>query len=125
MMHASTTGHWIIFHASGNVSPNPYAEASPSAMCPPATTNPSARMIKTDKAMVKPIATSRCFHHGRLSVRSYAVLSDSVIALSPLDAAQSAASIPNDSLLPVLDFETSHIVLSINSNADGGMMRAR
>src|SRR5215510_11100670 len=104
----------MIFHASGNASPKPYAVASPSEIRPPATTNTSARMIRTDKPMVKLIAVRRCFHQGRLSVRSYAVLSDSVIAPSPFDAAHNAPRIPNHSFPPVLDAETSHIVLSIN-----------
>jgi hypothetical protein len=71
-------------------------------------------MIKTDNATVKPIAVRRCFHQGRLSFKSYAVLSDSVIAPSPFDAAHNAARIPNDSFPPPLDFDTSNIVLSIN-----------
>src|ERR1041385_1180449 len=104
----------MIFHASGNASPKPYVLPRLSAICPPAITNTNATMMKTDNAIVKEIAVRRCFHQGRVSVRSYAVLSESVIALRPFDAAHKAARIPNDSFPPVLDFDTSHIVLSIN-----------
>src|SRR5215213_291691 len=104
----------MIFQANGKTGPKPYRPASHSAIRPPATTRSSAEMIKTDKTIVNPMAVSLVFHHGRVSFRSYAVLSEVVIALSPFDAAHNAARMPNDNFPPPLAAETSNIVESIS-----------
>src|SRR5215212_3585822 len=104
----------MIFQTRGNTGPKPYMVANHSAIRPPATTSRSAEIIRTERTIVNPMAVNRCFHQGRVSFKSYAVLSDVVIALSPFDAAHNAASIPNDSFPPLLAEETSPMVESIS-----------
>ncbi len=72
---ANTTGHCRMFQVHTNARPRPANSATFSASAGPPTTSVIEARMKIARPTVRPMATSRTFHHGRPSVMSYAVLS--------------------------------------------------
>jgi hypothetical protein len=75
--------------------------------------------------MVKQTEISRTLHHRLVSLTLYAVLSVSLIAPIPVDAAHSAASKPNDSFPVPLETPISSTVARTSAKALRGINAAR
>ena len=71
-------------------------------------------------ATVSPNAMSRTFHQGRESRTPYAPFNEEIMEVIPLDAEDTAKTIPNAAFPPPLLLVTSLIVFANKSDAAGG-----
>ena len=98
----NTIGHWTIRQVQANAGPRLSQLAIGSASVGPTRTSANDTRMKIPTAKVRPIAISLTFHHGRLSVISYALFIVLMIPDIALDVDQTVPRKPMVSSPPFL-----------------------
>ena len=80
-------------------------------------------MMKSARPIVRPMAVSRTFHHGRLSSMSYALFSVLMMAITPAEVLHRVSSMPVVSSPPLPLLAIFAICSRMMFNTSGGAKR--